>query len=174
MSIFYKYIFENTNDSGHHIRNFYVIDKQCFVLVFSQYNDGNIGYVVNVSHNIGNLDRLGDDYVKINFSNDIELLTDVEDLYKKVYKLDEINSYVWQSADLKETPKIILPIVDDAIIYSPLYKNIILGYVSTLFLDDIDKQHDYFKTYNNISEAFKDPVFLSYTDVLDEIWGCTC
>ena len=71
-------------------------------------------------------------------------------------------------ADLKETPKIIIPIENDILIYSPIYKNIILDFVANI-REEINKQYDYFKTYSDISDAFKDPIFLSYINVLDEI-----
>lgn len=168
MANFYKYVFENTNKSGHHVRNFYVIDQQCFTFVCSQYVDGSNGYVVNISSNIQALNSLDNDYKRIKFSSDVELFEDVQHLYTDMYKIKDYEVYVWQMADLKETPKIIIPIENDILIYSPIYKNIILDFVANI-REEINKQNDYFKTYHNVSDAFKDPIFLSYVDVLDEI-----
>ena len=168
MTKFCKYVFENTNKSGHHVRNFYVIDKQCFSFVCSQYVDGSNEYVVNISSNIQILNSLDNDYKRINFSSDVELFEDIQRLYTDMYKIKHYEVYVWQIADLKETPKIIIPIENDILRYSPIYKNIILDFVANI-REEINKQYDYFKTYSDISDAFKDPIFLSYINVLDEI-----
>ena len=88
MTKYCKYVFENTNKSGHHVRNFYVIDKQCFAFVCSQYVDGSNGYVVNISKNIQILNSLDNDY-KITLKCDAFLA----ELYRKQYPNDIVRGY---------------------------------------------------------------------------------
>ena len=92
MTKYCKYVFENTNKSGHHVINFYVIDKQCLSFVCSQYADGSNGYVVNISNNIRILNSLDNDYKRINFSSDVELFEDIQRLYTDMYKIKNYES----------------------------------------------------------------------------------
>ncbi len=108
-----------------------------------------------------------DDYVKTDFDTDVEMLNDIQQSYKRIFKLNTSDVFVFCDSAYSK-PKLLINIDDQYLIYSPNSKKFeVLSSASAE--SKLQDENNYVKLYTNIEDAFQDPIFKNYIDILNEI-----
>lgn len=107
------------------------------------------------------------DYVKTEFDTDVEMLEDIQQTYKTIFKLESSRVFVFCD-DAYSEPKILISIDESYLVYSRNNKR--FGVLSNSKIESkINDESNYVEKYTNVKSAFSDPIFKNYVDILNEI-----
>lgn len=151
--------------------NYYVIDEsyhdKALYIYFKTNGSSYIYSDCMIVHNEPNTDYRKFGYEKVDFANIVEMLSDIQNLNQKFYHLSKSEVLV-ACKGIYDAPSILIKVNELYIIYTPKIKDFNVRHrfkIEPL----LGKTLSYFNKYQNVVDAFNDPIFKSYVDVLNEI-----
>lgn len=171
MSDFYKYYREEHLQFIDMYKSYYCIstNNECSVIqtLLTYYKKDNC-YDLLISQSF-NFDpkTSNENLQKVDFDNDIKMFEDLENSIKKANNIDTNNIIVYAES-LKTIPNIAINYKNNSLVYTPKKQTIF--FMSRYALNMKLRNEDYYiREYSDILQAFNDPIFKNYVDVLNEI-----